>query len=216
MYDQQTADMYRAAGLGQRAPRGKRPGIVVIDLQRGFTEPEYPTGADLSGVVRATNTLIAAGRPHGIPVIFTVIAYTPAEIASSAYAWFGKSSGLASLESGAPTVELDPRMSNEAYDVVLEKKGASGFFGTNLATNLVSFGVDTLIVCGTTTSGCVRATAVDALQSGFNVLVPKECVGDRTPGPHDASLFDIDEKYGDVISLDDAVDYLSSLNAAAD
>jgi maleamate amidohydrolase len=164
-------------------------------------------------VVEATNALVAEARPLDAPVVFTVIAYTQAEIDSSAYAWFGKSSGLASLSEGASTIELDPRLTRESRDVVLHKKGASGFFGTNLTTTLVGFGVDTLLVCGTTTSGCVRATVVDALQSGFNVLVPRECVGDRTEGPHNASLWDIDEKYGDVIGLDEAREYLVSLRS---
>lgn len=209
--DEKTLELYRSAGLGQRAPRGTHPAIIVVDLQRGFTEAEFPTGADLSAVVEANNELIAAARPIAAPVIFTAISYTQAEIDSKAFAWFGKSSGLASLSDGKPSVELDPRLRRESTDVLLYKKGASGFFGTNLATSLVAFGVDTVIVTGTTTSGCVRATVVDALQSGFNVLVPRECVGDRGEAPHNASLFDIDEKYGDVISVTDATKYLDSL-----
>jgi len=210
MYDDATAKAYAAAGLGQRVPRGPRPALIVVDLTRGFTEPEFDTGADLSDVVAATNDLIAAARPASIPVVFTAIAYTPAEIRSSAYAWFRKSSGLAGLAEGSAAVDVDPRLAAGPDDVLIVKKGASAFFGTNLAASLVAFGVDTVVVCGTTTSGCVRATAVDAMQCGFNVLVPRECVGDRAQGPHDASLFDIDEKYGDVIDLADARKYLAS------
>ncbi|MGW2651082.1 isochorismatase family protein [Streptomyces sp. NPDC001393] len=210
MYDHATTTAYAAAGLGQRVPRGRRPALIVVDLMRGFTEPEFDTGADLSSVVEATNTLTAAARPKSVPVVWTAIAYTKAEIQSSAYAWFYKSAGLASLVEGSTAVDLDPRLDVGQNDVQVVKKGASAFFGTNLAANLVAFGVDTVVVCGTSTSGCVRATAVDAMQSGFNVLVPRECVGDRAAGPHEASLFDIDEKYGDVVDLDDARAYLAS------
>jgi len=210
MYDDATAQAYAAAGLGQRVPRGPRPALIVVDLTRGFTQPEFATGADLSSVVESTNLLIAEARAKSLPIVFTAIAYTEAEIRSSAYAWFRKSSGLASLAEGTPAVDLDPRLAIGPEDMLIVKKGASAFFGTNLAASLVAFGVDTAVVCGTTTSGCVRATAVDAMQSGFNVLVPRDCVGDRAVGPHDASLFDIDEKYGDVVDLDDARAYLSS------
>ncbi len=213
MHDDGRDRAYRAAGLGQRVPRGTHPALVIVDLTRGFTEPEFATATDLTDVILATNELIAAGRAHGIPVLFTAISYTQAEIDSSAYAWFGKSAGLASLVEGTAAVDLDPRLLNERQDVLVEKKGASAFFGTNLASTLVAFGVDTVLVCGTTTSGCVRATAVDAVQSGFRVLVPKDCVGDRAQGPHDASLFDIDEKYGDVVDLADAVAYVSAPTA---
>jgi nicotinamidase-related amidase len=210
MYGAETAQTYRAAGLGQRAPRGEHPAVIVIDLTRGFTEPEFPTGADLTSVVESTNKLIAEARAQSSPVIFTAISYTEAEIRTSAYAWFGKSAGLASLAEGSAAVDLDPRLAREPEDILILKKGASGFFGTNLAANLSAFGVDTVLVCGATTSGCVRATVVDAMQSGFNVLVPRECVGDRAEGPAEASLYDIDEKYGDVVDLDDALAYVAA------
>jgi nicotinamidase-related amidase len=108
-------------------------------------------------------------------------------------------------------VEIDPRLPREPQDPVVVKRGASAFFGTHLAATLTSLGADTVVVCGATTSGCVRASVVDAVQSGFPVLVPRECCGDRAEGPHEANLFDIDAKYGDVLALDDVVAYLDSL-----
>ena len=102
---------------------------------------------------------------------------------------------------------LDPRPD----EVIIMKKGASGFFGTNLASILVSQGVDTVILCGATTSGCVRATAVDLLQNGWPAMVPRDCVGDRAQAPHEANLFDIQAKYGDVVSLEDALEYVASV-----
>jgi nicotinamidase-related amidase len=210
IYDEQTAATYRDAGFGRSVPRGERPAVVVVDLTRGFTEPEFPTGADLTATVDATNTLIDAARARSLPVCFTAIAYSQAEAQGSSVAWLAKVQSLRSLAEGSPAVELDLRLSREPEDVLVFKKGASAFFGTNLAAALVALGVDTVLICGATTSGCVRASAVDAVQSGFHVLVPRECVGDRAAGPHEANLYDINEKYGDVIALEDAVAYVAA------
>ncbi|MFF1675806.1 isochorismatase family protein [Streptomyces sp. NPDC058256] len=210
-YGQETERTYARAGFGAPVRRGSRPAIVVVDLTRGFTEEGFPSGADLSEVVGATGELIEAARPAGVPVVFTAIAYTPAEAAGDAVVWLQKAQGMRALLEGSEEVEVDPRLPREPQDHLIVKKGASAFFGTSLAALLTGLGRDTVLVCGATTSGCVRATAVDAVQSGFSVLVPRECVGDRAPGPHEANLFDIQAKYGDVIGLKDAVAYLDGL-----
>jgi nicotinamidase-related amidase len=215
MYDAQTEQTYDRAGFGAAVRRGRRPAVVVVDLSRGFTEPAFPTGADLTDVVRATARVVEAARAIEAPVIYTTIAYDPAEADGSAYAWLDKAPGLRVLRAGSELVDIDPRLPREARDPLIVKKGASAFFGTHLAATLTSLGTDTLIVCGATTSGCVRATVVDGVQSGFPILVPRQCVGDRAQGPHDANLFDIDAKYGDVIDAEDALAYLSELAAAA-
>jgi nicotinamidase-related amidase len=215
MYDAQTERTYDRAGFGAAVRRGRRPAVVVVDLSRGFTEPEFPTGADLTDVVAATARVVRAARAVAAPVIYTTIAYDPAEADGSAYAWLDKAPGLRVLRAGSELVDIDPRLPREERDPLIVKKGASAFFGTHLAGTLTSLGVDTLIVCGATTSGCVRATVVDGVQSGFPVLVPRECVGDRAQGPHEANLFDIDAKYGDVIGVEDALAYLNELAAPA-
>jgi nicotinamidase-related amidase len=215
MYDAQTEQTYDRAGFGAAVRRGRRPAVVVVDLSRGFTEPAFPTGADLTDVVKATARVVEAARAIEAPVIYTTIAYDPAEADGSAYAWLDKAPGLRVLRAGSELVDIDPRLPREARDPLIVKKGASAFFGTHLAATLTSLGADTLIVCGATTSGCVRATVVDGVQSGFPILVPRQCVGDRAQGPHDANLFDIDAKYGDVIDVEDALAYLSELAAAA-
>ncbi len=209
-----TADRtYQRAGFGAPVRRGGRPAIVVVDLTRGFTEDSYPSGADLTDVVAATGRLIDAGRPAEVPVIFTAIAYTAAEASGDSVAWLHKAPGMRALLEGGEAVDIDPRLPRRSErDLLVVKKGASAFFGTDLAATLTALGCDTVLVCGATTSGCVRATVVDAVQSGFPVLVPRECVGDRAAGPADAALFDIQAKYGDVISLEDAVGYVSSLS----
>ncbi|MBV8054719.1 MAG: isochorismatase family protein, partial [Deltaproteobacteria bacterium] len=125
--------------------------------------------------------------------------------------WPEKAPSLLELKIGSDLVELDPRLRRAPEDSLLVKKYASAFLGTPLAPTLVSRGVDTVIVTGCTTSGCVRATIVDALSYGFRPIIPEEAVGDRAQEPHDANLFDIDSKYGDVVSIADALTYLEEL-----
>jgi maleamate amidohydrolase len=210
----ETEKVYERAGWGQRAPRGTRPAVVVVDLSRGFTEASWPTGADLTAVVAATEDLIAAARGAGAPILFTTIAYDAADVEGDACGWLRKAPGLGILRAGSELVEIDPRLSREPADPLIVKKGASAFFGTDLAAALVALRADTLLICGATTSGCVRASVVDAVQYGFTVLVPRQCVGDRASAPHEANLFDIDAKYGDVIELDDALAYLAGAERA--
>lgn len=206
------AETYDRAGFGRRLERGIRPAVVVVDLTNGFTDADLPTGADLDEVVAETRRLVDVARESSVPVVFTTIAFDPSRVASSA--WLRKATGMAALLEGSSLVAVDQRLGRLASEGIVTKHGASAFFGTDLAAILVAQGVDTVVVTGATTSGCVRATVVDAVQSGFTVLVPRECVGDRARAPHDANLFDIDEKYGDVISVDDAIQYLRSLSPA--
>jgi nicotinamidase-related amidase len=207
-YGQETDSTYARAGFGATIRRGHRPVILVVDLTRGFTEASFPTGADLTDVVAATTELIDAGRGRGVPVVFTAISYTGAEADGDSVAWLQKAPGMRSLREGSDAVALDPRLPWKDEDHLIVKKGASAFFGTSLASLLTGLGCDTVIVCGATTSGCVRASVVDAVQSGFPALVPTPCVGDRAAGPHDAALFDIQAKYGDVVGLPDVLAYL--------
>jgi N-formylmaleamate deformylase len=204
--------VYERAGFGAPVRRGARPAILVVDLTRGFTEPSFPSGADLTKVVAATSELIEAGRARDVPVVFTAIAFTPAEADGDAITWLHKAPGMRALREHSDAVALDPRLPVRSQDHLIVKKGASAFFGTGLSALLTGLGTDTVLVCGATTSGCVRASAVDSVQSGFSTLVPRSCVGDRAAGPHDAALFDIQAKYGDVVDQDDALDYLRGEN----
>lgn len=211
----ETDRVYDTAGFGSPARRGDRPAVVVVDLTRGFTQAAYPTGSDLTDVVVSTETLCTAARSAHIPVIYTVIAYTAAEADGSSIAWLDKAPGMRAMRQGSDAAAIDPRLTVTEADEVIVKKGASAYFGTHLAALLTSLHRDTVIVCGATTSGCVRATAVDAVQYGFGVMVVRDCVGDRADGPHQANLFDIDAKYGDVVDLSSATEYLQSANMAA-
>jgi maleamate amidohydrolase len=142
-------------------------------------------------------------------VIFTTIGFEPS--LKDGGLWLQKAPALADLQVGGRWVEIDPRLERREDETIVLKKGASAFFGTNLAAILVSQGIDSVVLCGATTSGCVRATAVDLLQHGFPTLVPRECVGDRAQAPHEANLFDIQAKYADVVSLEDALGYVEGV-----
>jgi nicotinamidase-related amidase len=187
--------------------------VLVVDFSRGFTDPACPVGSDLTAAVESTTQVLEVARAKGLPIVFTTIAFEAG--GADGGIWMQKMPALAALELGSAWVEIDPRLGRRAGEPVVVKKGASGFFGTNLTAILVSAGVDAVVLCGATTSGCVRATAVDLLQYGFPTLVPRECVGDRAQAPHEANLFDIDMKYADVVGLDEALAYLESVPPAA-
>jgi len=203
--------IYEHAQLGHKLGFGKKPALIVVDFQLGFTVPEQsPLAGNLDAEVAATNELIAAARRKDIPVIFTVVGYDPHR-QDDAGLWPEKAPSLRMLTIGSDLVKLDPRLNQEPGDLVITKKYASGFFGTYLASTLTMQSVDTAIVTGCTTSGCVRATVMDALANGFRPIVPIECVGDRAQEPHQANLFDIGAKYGDVMPLQEVLEYLEQL-----
>lgn len=196
---QSTLDLYRSRGLGSRVGFGSRPAVVVVDYIVGFTDKASPLAGNFASELRATKSLLNVMRRRGFPVFFTTTAYDKAMTEAGVFVL--KVPSLAVLQRGSRWVEIDPSLKRRKSEVVIEKQYASAFFGTPLASTLHALGVDTLIVAGCTTSGCVRATAVDGLQHGFRVIVPRQCVGDRAQGPHEANLIDIDGKYGDVMEL---------------
>lgn len=211
MSDEQAREVYERARLGQAFRLGERPAVLVVDLSSGFTDPACPLGSDLTAEVEATRRLLDAARERGLPVVFTTIGFEAN--GKDGALWLQKIPALGELELGSRWVEIDPRLGRRDDETVVLKKGASAFFGTNLAAILVSQSVDTVILCGATTSGCIRATAIDLLQNGWPALVPRECVGDRARAPHDANLFDIQAKYADVVPLGDALAYVASVPA---
>jgi maleamate amidohydrolase len=206
MSDEQAREVYKRARLGESVTLGERPAVLVVDFSCGFTDPECVLGSDLTAEVEATKGLLDVARARGLPIIFTTIGFEPNR--KDGALWLQKVPSLGDLEVGGHWVDIDSRLERREDETVIVKKGASAFFGTNLTAILVSQGVDTVILCGATTSGCVRATAIDLLQNGFPTLVPRECVGDRAQAPHEANLFDIQAKYADVVSADDAIGYL--------
>jgi maleamate amidohydrolase len=200
--------LYVARGFAGRVGFGRRPAILIIDLIEAFTRSSSPLAAELGPQLTAVTKLLRVGRRAGVPIVFTTVEYDPS--LKDAGLFVRKVNGLKWLVTGSPWVELHPALKRRKGELVVKKQYASAFFGTGLASFLATQRVDTVIVCGCTTSGCVRATVVDALQYGLHAIVPRETVGDRAEKPHEASLFDIDMKYGDVVSLQKVLDYLRS------
>ena len=212
MSDEEARQIYAKARLGESVTMGSRPAVLVVDFSCGFTDPECTLGSDLTPQVEATRRLLDAAREKGLPVIFTTIGFEPS--LKDGGLWLQKVPSLGDLQLGGHWVEIDPRLAPRPDETVIVKKGASAFFGTNLAAVLISQGIDSVVLSGATTSGCVRATAIDLLQYGYPTLVPRECVGDRAQAPHDANMFDIQAKYADVVSLEEALAYVASVPTA--
>ncbi len=190
---------------------GKKPVVLVIDLLQGYTLPGAPLLAP--GVVKCVKevpALLKVARKKKVPVIHTRVFYNPANFEDGGM-WIKKAPVLKSLVPGNKYAEFCPEVKPAKGETVIVKNYASCFFGTSLAATLTAMGVDTVIMTGCTTSGCIRASAVDAVQNGFRPMVVRECVGDRHDGPHEANLFDINAKYGDVVSRAETIQYLESL-----
>ena len=189
-------------GFGGGAGFGARPAVLVVDLLKGFTDTESPLGANLDVVVESTRALLDCARDAGVPVIFTTVVYDEANERAAAV-FRRKVPALDVLRPGSRWIEVDARLGRRDDEPVRVKAFASAFFGTALVSMLA--GCDTLVVCGASTSGCIRATVVDAVQHGLVPIVPRECVGDRWAAAHEANLFDMHAKYADVVSLSDAL-----------
>lgn len=187
---------------------GRCPALLVVDFSAGFTDSTSPLGADMSREIAETVRVLEVARRAGISIYFSTISYDE-EGAGDAGLWAAKIRTLGSLRTGSPGVEIDPRLGRREDEPVIVKKFASVFFGTGFVDQLRGAEVDTLVVTGCTTSGCVRATVVDAMQNGFRPMIVREAVADRLPGAHDQSLIDMDAKYGDVVSVDETLEYLS-------
>lgn len=203
-------ELFRERGFGIKLGFGERPALIVIDMIKGFTDATMPLGADLESQLASHHPLLEVAHARDIPVIFSTVIYNDHDL-KDAGLWGIKMKGSLTLKAGSPAVEVDPRLDMRPTDSLLVKKYASCFFGTDLASRLMNLRADTLIITGCTTSGCVRATAVDAVQSGFRPMVVREAVGDRSKAAHDQSLFDLNAKYADVVSLDETMQYLKTV-----
>ncbi|MFZ9478477.1 MAG: isochorismatase family protein [Steroidobacteraceae bacterium] len=205
------SENYARGGFGKSLQPGQRPALLIIDFVRAYLEPASPLYAGVEQARADCETLLRAARAAGIPIVHTNVVYQPGGRDGGVF--FRKVPALKCFESGAhPELAafaegLEPLPS----ETVISKQYASAFFGTSLASTLTSQGVDSVLIAGLSTSGCVRASAVDCVQHGFIPLVVREAVGDRAPGPHEANLFDLQAKYAEVIHLADALRYLQSL-----
>lgn len=208
------SDIYAQRGYGARQVGfGEKPGLVVVDFQRGFTDPAFPMGA--SGMVQTavdnTTRLMRAARAAGVPVIACVIQFD-----SKAAAPHWKVDPVLDLVAGSEACALDPRIAAEEPDVVLAKTAPSIFFGTPAGAILTRERVDTVIVTGCITSGCVRASIIDAFSLGFRVQVPEDCVGDHDQAAHDQNLADVGRRYADITTADAAISAIEQWRARND
>jgi len=198
---------YRKSGWGTPRPLGDRPGIVVVDMSYAFVDDRFPTGWGKTGwpCADAIRRLLDVARPRGVPVYYTTgkPAVNPAERGR----WKSPA-----VSEPADKHAIVPPIAPLPTESVLTKRYPSGFFGTELASLLTYHRVDTLIVTGMVTSGCIRATVIDGFSYNYIVVVPEECVADRGVLPHKVNLFDIQMKYGDVLPLDDVIAYVERVS----
>ena len=206
---QETAEDYRRKGFMNRSGYGTKPALLVVDFIYGFTDPTTPLGGDFSKELAVTANLLETFRAAQLPIVYTTIAYEPGFKDGGVFV--KKIPSLKILEVGSKMVDVDNRIRPRPDEYVALKKYASAFFDTDVDAYLKARSVDTIIMTGCTTSGCIRASAIDSMQYGYLTVVVEEGVGDRAQGPHDANLFDIDAKYGDVVSVDEVNSYMKSL-----
>ena len=196
-------DVYTHQGYGCRLGFGRRFALIVVDFTQGFANPDQFGGGNIDLAIKNTVTLLEAVRQQGLPTVFTRHAY--AHDGSDCGLFTLKNPKLKILSLDSPTTKVVDVLAPRPGEMILCKRHPSAFFATDLVSWLVTRGVDTLVVSGCTTSGCIRATVVDALGHGFRPIVVRECVGDRAIGPHEANLFDLEMKYADVVSLADVL-----------
>lgn len=184
---------------------GSKPALVVVDVVKGFTDPDCALGSECADVVAANVRLMHEFHQRQLPIFLTTVIYRRDD---EARVFRDRLPALQLLVPDSPWVEFDPQLPIIESDVVIEKVHASSFHGTSLQEQLAELAVDSLVVTGLTTSGCVRATVVDGLQNGFRVVVPEQAVGDRNSSAHRSNLYDLDAKYADVVDLDTAIGLL--------
>ena len=199
-------DNYARGGFHLGLERGRRPAVLVIDMAVAYFETDSPLFADVEDTRRAAVALVTAAREACVPVMHTRVSYEPGGADGGIF--YRKIPALRVFDRGSPLAEFAEGLQPAPGELVFVKQYASAFFGTSLAAALTSGGIDTLVICGVTTSGCVRASVVDAVSHGFIPLVVRVAVGDRAVEPHEANLFDMSAKYADVIGLADARSYL--------
>ena len=189
-------------------PFGQKPALLIVDFVVAYLDPASPLYAGVEAALASNERLLAAARKAGIPVLFTNVEYSPGGADGGIF--YRKVPALKLFERGSPMGAFPESLQPQAGELVITKQYASSFFGTTLAATLTAMGVDTLLITGLSTSGCVRATALDACQHGFLPFVVREACGDRHQGPHEANLFDLQAKYAEVISEAEAIARLAA------
>ena len=201
-------DDYQKAGFGGRLEFGSRPALVIVDVCRAYVDPESPLCAGPGALSALEQNIILRQRAHelDIPVVFTAVQYHPSGIDGGLF--FKKVPALRHFVKGHPMSEFLPELMPDARDILVTKQYPSAFAGTSLAAMLTALGVDCVFITGYSTSGCVRASALDALQSGFAPFVVRDACADRAEGPHESNLFDLQAKYAEVITTKAALELM--------
>lgn len=202
---------YAKAGYHTAQARGARPAVLFVDFAQAYFDPEAPLygGEGCRIAIENAARIAPLARALGVPTLFTEVKYQPGGADGGAF--YAKVPALSCFDAGRETQKLAPPLSYTEQDIVFIKQYPSAFFGTTLAATLHWLKVDTLLLTGVTTSGCVRATCIDAISHGFVTLVVEDAVGDRAEEPHRANLFDMSAKYADLISTDAAIAYLQEI-----
>jgi nicotinamidase-related amidase len=205
---------YRARGIFQeRFGFGRSPAIIVVDFAYGWTDDAYAGGSRrLDDPVEATRRLLDAARAALLPIVYTTSPWRPDSEDQPFKSAADRSAGFRSWDQRA--CRIDERVAPHPRDLVMEKENASAFFGTHLAPYLIAQGVDTVLITGCSTSACIRATATDAKSYRFRPIIIRECVGDRSAVAHEWTLFDVQARFADVVSLDEVLAYLSKWDRA--
>ena len=198
-----------AGAFDGHLPFGQRPALLIVDFVVAYLDPASPLYAGVEDALASNERLLAAARRAQIPVLFTNVVYTPGGADGGVF--YRKVPALRLFDRGSPWGAFPASLQPQDGELVISKQYASSFFGTHLAATLTAKSVDTLLITGLSTSGCVRATALDACQHGFLPFVVREACGDRHPGPHEANLFDLQAKYAEVISETQAIAHLEAL-----
>lgn len=203
---------YAAAGFGGTLPFGVRPALLIVDVCNAYLDPSSPLYAGAEAALECNVRLVEAARTVGVPVIFTRVSYTAGGIDGGLF--YRKVPALSAYLPGNPLGDFPPGFGPRDQEVVVTKQYASAFFGTSLAATLNAIRIDCLLITGFSTSGCVRATALDALQHGFAPFVVRDACADRATAPHEANLFDLQAKYAEVISEARALELMAKSTPA--
>lgn len=195
------------SGFDGHLPFGDRPAVLIVDFVMAYLDPASPLFASAERALASNVRLLAAARTAGVPVIFTRVEYSPG--GANGGLFYRKIPALSVFDAGSPLGEFPASLQPVVGEDVVTKQYASAFFATPLSAILKDRRIDTLLITGMSTSGCVRATALDALQSGFAPFVISDACGDRHAAPHSASLFDLQAKYAEVISEEQAIEFLA-------
>lgn len=208
--DEELLANYKKA-YDNRVGFGTRPALILIDFCQAYFEPGNALYAEVDDAMASALRVRAAAREAGVPVILTNVVYHPSGINGGRF--FEKALPLKNFIAGSPTAVWGPGLEPFEDELVVSKQYPSAFFGTSLASTLTAAGIDSVILTGLTTSGCVRATCIDSMSHGFRTAVVSEACGDRHAGPHEANLFDMNAKYADVVSEAETIAFLGTLKS---